>query len=203
MTTPMPHKMDLLPWYVFAAYWVITALHVKRTKRAEKLGDRMATIIVMVAAYALLFYRWESLGILNELFVPVHAWIAWTGLLLTWAGVAIAIWARRCLGEFWSGRVTLKEGHRLIRSGPYRFVRHPIYTGLLLGAVGRTITIGEWRGMLAVVLIFVAHSRKAQREEGLLTNEFGDEYTAYRRGTGFLFPRFLKNSGMNNITGHF
>jgi protein-S-isoprenylcysteine O-methyltransferase Ste14 len=102
-----------------------------------------------------------------------------------------------CIGEYWSSRVTLKEGHRLIRSGPYQFVRHPIYTGMLVGVIGNALTIGEWRGILAVVLVLCAHWRKARREEFLLTTEFGQEYTAYRRSTGFLFPRLSPGVGMD------
>jgi protein-S-isoprenylcysteine O-methyltransferase Ste14 len=118
----------------------------------------------------------------------------WAGVALTSIGVAIAIWARRTIGEYWSARVTLKEGHQIIRSGPYQFVRHPIYTGILLAATGTALVIGEWRGVIAVVLLYAAHSRKAMREEAMLTSEFGEEYSSYRRSTGFLFPRLRGNS---------
>lgn len=90
--------------------------------------------------------------------------------------------------------VTLKEGHQLISTGPYGFARHPIYTGMLLGTVGTALVVGEWRGVLAVVMLLAAHSRKAMREELMLTTEFGEEYTAYRQKTGFLFPRLWGRS---------
>jgi protein-S-isoprenylcysteine O-methyltransferase Ste14 len=107
-------------------------------------------------------------------------------------GTAIAIWARYCLGEYWSARVTLKEDHKLIRTGPYAYVRHPIYTGMLLGMIGAALVVGEWRGLVAVLLALGAHSRKAAREEALLTTEFGSEYLDYRRHTGALFPQFWR-----------
>jgi len=181
-------QIELIPWYVFAVFWLITALRTRRVKAAEKSADRLATLAVMCVAFFLLFDdRWRT-GPLDRRFLLAENWIAWAGIVLTCLGVAIAIWARLCLGEYWSARVTLKEGHQLIRSGPYRYVRHPIYTGMLLGAVGATLVLGEWRGVLAVVLILATHSRKAAREEALLRAEFGEEYAAYQRSTGFLFP---------------
>ncbi len=182
-------QIELLPWYVFCAYWAITWLRVERTKAREKSVDRLVTVVAVVLAYNLLFANWLRIGPLRMRFMPEEPWIGWMGIVLTYIGVALAIWARYCIGVYWSARVTLKEGHRLIRSGPYAYVRHPIYTGMLLGAAGTALVIGEWRGILAVVLLLAAHSRKALREESLLTTEFGDEYASYRQNTGFLFPR--------------
>jgi len=185
----MPWHADLIPWYVFAAYWLITALRVKRAKAAEKLSDRVASLIVLIAGFALLLSDWPAGGWLRQRWLPIDSRIEWAGVAITTVGVAIAIWARYCIGEYWSARVTLKEGHRLIRAGPYGFVRHPIYTGILMGAVGSALTQGERREIVAVALVLAAYWRKALREESMLTQEFGDEYAEYRKGTGFLLPR--------------
>lgn len=189
MTTFVQRQIEYFPWYVFAIYWAITAIAVKRTKARETSADRIATIIVMVLAYEMLFSQWFRVGLLGQRFVPSATVIFWLGFGMSSVGIAIAIWARACLGKNWSARVTLKEGHELIRSGPYCFIRHPIYTGMLLGACGTAIEIGEWRGVLAVVLMAAAHSRKAMREEIMLRQEFGEDYAAYRKTTGFLLPR--------------
>ena len=181
-------QIEWIPWYVFAAFWLITALRTRRIRATEKSANRLATLAVMCAAFVLLFDDRVPAGPLDRRFLPDEKWIACAGIGLTCVGVAIAIWARSCLGEYWSARVALKEEHQLIRSGPYRYVRHPIYAGMLLGAIGTTLVLGEWRGVIAVVLILIAHSRKAAREEALLTAEFGEEYLAYRRSTRFLFP---------------
>ncbi len=183
-------QIDLIAWYAFGAYWLFTWLRVKRTKVRERSFDRIITVAVVVIAYLLLFEKWAAVGVLGDRFVPNEVWIGWLGIALSFAGAAIAIWARYTLGQFWSARVTLKEGHELIRTGPYAFVRHPIYTGMLTACVGTTLVAGEWRGILACLLLLAAHSRKAMREEKLLTGEFGDQYQSYRRQTGFLFPRF-------------
>ncbi|MGA2100114.1 MAG: isoprenylcysteine carboxylmethyltransferase family protein [Candidatus Sulfotelmatobacter sp.] len=192
-----PWQFDMIPWYVFATYWLIAWLRVKRTKVQESISDRLATIIPMVIAFELLFSSQLRFGPLGRRFIPAEAWIAQAGIALTSLGVAIAIWARYCLGQYWSARVTLKEGHRIIRSGPYAFVRHPIYTGMLLAASGTALVIGEWRGVLGVVVMLVAHSHKALREQALLTSELGEEYASYRRATGFLFPRFWRAAAID------
>lgn len=189
MRTPTIWQVELIPWYIFAAYWLISALKVKRTKAREKSADRLATLVVVALAYELLFGTWLRIGVLQQRFIPQETWIDWAGIALSWLGTALAIWARHCIGEYWSARVTLKEDHQLIRSGPYARVRHPIYTGMLVGTIGTALVVGEWRGVLAVVLLLAGHWRKALREESLLTREFGEEYAAYRRSTGFLLPR--------------
>lgn len=190
-------QIELIPWYLFAGYWAITWLRVKRTKAREKSVDRLITLVVVVIAYNLLFAQWLRIGPLRLRFLPEDPRIAWAGIAVTCLGVAVALWARHSLGEYWSARVTLKEGHQLISTGPYGFVRHPIYTGMLLGSVGTALVVGEWRGVLAVVMLLAAHSRKAMREESMLTAEFGEEYTAYRQKTGFLFPRFSGRSRLD------
>lgn len=198
MKTLTAAHLDLVPWYIFGAYWAITALRVKRTKASEKSVDRFATVALMCVAFGLLFYDWSRVPFLEARFVTPAAWIEWSGVLLTSLGVAIAIWARHCLGVYWSARVTLKEDHRLIDTGPYRVVRHPIYTGMLVAAIGTALVSGEWRALLAVALILFTHSRKALREEALLTKEFGGDYVRYRRTTGFLFPRLSRKTEMSS-----
>lgn len=108
---------------------------------------------------------------------------------MLWAGIALALWARWHLGQYWSGRITIKEGHRLIRTGPYARLRHPIYSGLVLAAAGTAIEIDQWRGVVAVCVVILGFWIKGKREEALLTKQFGAEFDEHRRATGFLFPK--------------
>jgi len=193
-------QIELMPWYGIALYWAITWLRVRRTKAREKSADRLITLTAVALACNLLFANWLRIGPLRLRFLPQNPWITGAGIALTWQGAALAIWARYCIGQFWSARVALKEGHQLIRSGPYAVVRHPIYTGLFLAAAGTALVVGEWRGVLAVALLLAAHCRKARREEALLTGEFGAQYRHYRRRTGFLFPRLSAGGGMDTPT---
>jgi protein-S-isoprenylcysteine O-methyltransferase Ste14 len=96
--------------------------------------------------------------------------------------------ARIHLGKYWSGVITLKEGHRLIRSGPYRLARHPIYTGFLTANLGTAITASSGDAFLGFALILVAFLIKIHREEKVLAGEFGDEYTRFRREVAALVP---------------
>src|SRR5689334_23797609 len=100
MKTVSLWQMELYPWYLFMAYWGITWLRVKRTKSREKSVDRLVTLVVVVLAYNLLFSNWLRIGALRLRFIPQETWIAWAGIALTWLGVALAIWARYCLGEY-------------------------------------------------------------------------------------------------------
>jgi protein-S-isoprenylcysteine O-methyltransferase Ste14 len=107
---------------------------------------------------------------------------------LTLAGLLFSAWARVHLGGNWSGIVTVKEDHELVRSGPYGIVRHPIYSGLLLAVVGSALARGEWRGVVAVVIVFWAFRRKMQTEERWMRERFGNGYQAYSERVPALVP---------------
>lgn len=190
-----PWNIDLGAWYVFGAYWAITALKTKRTKAQETTLARLSTIGWLGVAFLLMFRDWLRIGPLAWRFLPETEWITWLGVVLTWGGTVIAIWARYTIGEYWSARVTLKEDHKLIRSGPYAHVRHPIYTGMFIGTVGTALVVAEWRAVVAVVMLLIVHCLKAKREERMLAQEFGQEYENYRSEAGFLFPRLPGRSG--------
>ena len=180
----------LIPWYALGVYWAVSALRVKRTKVQEDLGGRLFHLGVMVLAFAFLFSHRLDLGFLGQRFAPASAWLRTSGIVLTFAGAGIAIWARYSLGQYWSARVTLKVDHQLIRSGPYALVRHPLYSGLLLAMAGSALVAGEWRAVVGLLLGLMEFSRKAEKEEALLVSEFGDQYQEFRKRTGFLAPRF-------------
>jgi protein-S-isoprenylcysteine O-methyltransferase Ste14 len=177
-------------WILFALYWLVSALKRKKTKRRETWGQRLRYSLPLVAAFYFLSRPAAHYGWLGVRFVPYSPAVEWLGVLLTAVGVGAAIWARWHLGSNWSGVVTLKEGHELIRSGPYRNIRHPIYTGILLAALGTAVTVGEVRGLLAVGVAWLCFYAKARREESFLNQEFGPRFAEHRRGTGMFLPRF-------------
>jgi protein-S-isoprenylcysteine O-methyltransferase Ste14 len=178
-------------WAAWIFYWFVSSLNVRRTVRREPTFRRWSTIAIMITAAVLLGYTGLQLGILQHRFVPDNDEIRAVGLLLTMAGLGIAVWARVHLGQFWSARVTLKEGHELIQSGPYSLVRHPIYSGILIAVFGTALFIGEWRALLGVFLIWLGHTQKARREEKLLSDQFGEVFARYRQRTGALLPRLF------------
>jgi len=177
-------------WLLFAGYWGIAALGVKKTTKRQNPSERMRHIVFMAAGFFLLYQENPYWGPLNHRFLPDQLWIAWLGSALCAAGVLFAIWARRAIGKDWSAEVQIKEGHQLIRSGPYAHIRHPIYTGLLLATLGTALVIGEYRGLLAVAMFLIGFTRKARKEESFLAGEFGAAFEEHRRRTGFYLPRF-------------
>lgn len=181
-------QIELIPWYVFVLVWIVASLWVKTTKAAEPLLSRLAYGSLMSVGFYLLFSHRPLLRLLEIRFIADARWVSIAGIGLTFAGVALSIWARLILGENWSAKVTRKVDHELVRSGPYAFVRHPIYSGLLLATVGTAIFVGEYRGLLAVPLVLLSENIKARREEQFMLAEFGDAYAQYRDETGFLIP---------------
>lgn len=160
-------------WTLFGMYWLVSALKRKRTKQRETILQRLAYVLPLLAAAYLLSQPGARYGWLGARFVPYSPVVEWAGVLLTAAGVGMAFWARWHLGGNWSGAVALKEGHELIRTGPYRAIRHPIYTGILLALLGTAVTAGEVRALIAVGIAWISFYIKARREESFLAQEFG------------------------------
>ena len=117
----------------------------------------------------------------NAIVVPGTELSAGIGAVLCLAGVLFCLWARVTLGRNWSGTITLKREHDLIEHGPYQFVRHPIYTGLLTMCLGTAIALGHLAGFVGVLLIFVSFWVKLADEEMLMLQHFPAKYTAYRQ----------------------
>jgi protein-S-isoprenylcysteine O-methyltransferase Ste14 len=123
--------------------------------------------------------------------IPRMEIVAWAGVVLCVAGLSFCIWARAILGRNWSGTVTLKEGHELIERGPYRLVRHPIYTGLLAMFLGTVVVLGHVAGIAGLVLVFVSFWIKLRDEERIMLKQFPDQYAAYQQRVKRIIPFVL------------
>jgi protein-S-isoprenylcysteine O-methyltransferase Ste14 len=178
-------------WFVFLIYWIVSARKLKAVKRREPLHERLLYMIPIVIAYVLLFTDRLTFTALGRKFILVDLPVGAAGVVVTALGVALAIWARWHLGENWSAAVTLKSGHELIASGPYRVIRHPIYTGMLVAMAGAALALGEIRGLIAVAITIAAFYFKARKEERYLLAEFGEKYGSYAGRTGMLLPKLL------------
>jgi len=186
------HSVSMVPfailWLGWLAYWFVAARDVKATRRHEPRLTRLLHVALIVIAAVLLAFRLDALAWLDERFLPSTVIAYWLGLVMLAAGIAVAVWARRYLGRNWSGTVTVKQDHELVRSGPYRFVRHPIYTGLLLAILGTAVAIGEWRGLIAFALITAGFLLKIRTEERFMSETFADAYARYRAEVPALIP---------------
>jgi protein-S-isoprenylcysteine O-methyltransferase Ste14 len=117
--------------------------------------------------------------------------VQWMAAVLCIAGLAFCVWARVTLGRNWSGTITFKEGHELIERGPYRLVRHPIYTGLLAMFLATAIAAGHLGGVVAVMLAFASFWVKLKEEEKLMLQQFPDQYGSYQQRVKRIIPFVL------------
>lgn len=178
-------------WLTFLIVWLLAAVSTKRSVYRESGGQRLRYALPIVAAYFLLTNGRRLPYPLNIRVVPHTAIVAWAGMILCVAGLGFAIWARLVIGRNWSGAVTLKEDHELIERGPYRLVRHPIYTGLLSMFVATAIVLGHLAGCIGIVIVFASFWTKLIREEKVMLNQFPNKYAAYRKRVKRLIPFVL------------
>jgi protein-S-isoprenylcysteine O-methyltransferase Ste14 len=181
-------------WTAWFVIWLIWAFQSKKTQQTESLTSRISyTLVVWAAMYLMFFDRHIPLFLQGDLF-PRRPWIGWLGIAITLAGFAITLWARFILGGNWSGSVTVKVDHELIRTGPYRYVRHPIYTGIIVALIGTALARDQWRGIPAVILLWIAFTIKRLKEEQFMRQTFGAQYAEYTQTTGAIFPTLLRRS---------
>ena len=128
---------------------------------------------------------------LNVHIIPHTSAILVAAAISCIGGVGFCFWARAVLGRNWSGSVTLKENHELIVRGPYRLVRHPIYTGLLAMVIATVIQQGHIGGIIGLILISVSLWIKSSHEEEVMRKQFPDQYPAYRKRVKRIIPFIL------------
>jgi len=174
-------RADILSliWGLWCAGWLIGGAWSARTVKRESWRSRVPVIVLFALGFIPLF---RSRPVWQE---PV---VFDAGVAITIAGLAFTVWARLHLGRQWSGTVTLKADHQLIRSGPYALVRHPIYTGLLIAVAGTAIAHATIAAFCGLALIAIGCLIKIRVEERLMTEQFGDAYRDYRRDVRMLIP---------------
>ena len=175
-------------WLVFISYWSSAARGAATMTTRESVESRRVHERMLNGGLLLLFV---PLPFLAERLVPRSLPLTIIGLAVQLMLFGLAIWARRTLGRNWSGAIGTFEGHRLVRSGPYRRLRHPIYTAMLGMAAGTTLVSMTPHAVAGFLLIAFAYARKVRLEEAHLRSVFGDEYDGYRRESWALIPYVL------------
>jgi protein-S-isoprenylcysteine O-methyltransferase Ste14 len=170
---------------------MIWAIRIKRTQTRESFSSLLPYTVLTVAAFYLMFTgRSDALADWLRIRVfPASLWLEALGIAITVAGLGFALWARAYLGTNWSSAVTVKVGHELVRTGPYRWVRHPIYSGMILAMLGTALDRQQLRGLVAVVLLYAGFTLKSRIEERAMAGLFGSEYDDYTRSTGVILPK--------------
>jgi protein-S-isoprenylcysteine O-methyltransferase Ste14 len=185
----MPFIFSIIVWpfIVFLAFWVISATSVKKTAERQPSWKWFSYWIFSLIGIILLFFL-ATTPIFDIPLIQHSLLLESFGFLIEILGLCIAIWARITLGSNWSASVTFKEKHELIIKGPYKFVRHPIYTGMLTMFLGAAIYLGVLAGFLGFVSFFIGFWIKSREEERMMAKHFPKEYAKYKKNTKALIP---------------
>jgi protein-S-isoprenylcysteine O-methyltransferase Ste14 len=178
-------------WIVFFVFWAVAARRTKPTLERQNLSSRIEHSIPIIAGAWLLLRGTSAPEPFGDRVLPHSVPFLALGLAVTVAGLALALWARVTLGQNWSGIVTFKEGHGLVRHGPYGHVRHPIYSAILLMLLGSALATGTLGALLGLPLIGLGIWLKLRQEEALMIQHFPAEYRSYRSTVSALIPGVL------------
>lgn len=174
-------------WVAFYVYWVINAWSVKATAERQSLATTLPNRLLALGGGILLFWYTPPHPLETRIIPRALApWLA--GFSLCLLGVALAIWSRKTLGRNWSSLVVLKQEHELVERGPYRLMRHPIYSAILLMCLGTAVAFGRLACWIGLPMLFWGFWLKLRQEERLLTRHFPADYPAYMRRVKALVP---------------
>jgi protein-S-isoprenylcysteine O-methyltransferase Ste14 len=179
------HVLDVVIasiWIAFWVLWIAASAHTKanRSRSTSSIGIRLAILVVV-----LLLLRSRVLR--GHATATQDPWLGTIGFVMFLTGLSLAIWARVHLGRNWGSPMSQKVDPELVTSGPYRRVRHPIYSGIILAMVGTTVTVGLY-WLVAVVLLGAYFVYSATVEEHTMQRLFPETYPAYKRSTKMLVP---------------
>jgi protein-S-isoprenylcysteine O-methyltransferase Ste14 len=176
-------------WIVFFALLFLPALRggIPVEKRSSRYMQWSLIVAIVIVILVLVLGTFESDALVLRV-IPDSPLAGIAGIILVLAGFGFSGWARHHLGRYWSSMVEVKVGHQLIRTGPYRFVRNPMYTGILIAFLGAAIAIGEVLAFVALAIGIASIWVKIKAEEQILTEKFGEEYLQYKREVKALIP---------------
>ena len=187
LTRSVAGQFIALCYAIFLTYWIVAAFSTKRT--AEKPAWSHSWLIRGAAAALLAFLsRRTAPGSANQVLWGYTPAIGAVAMALTALGLAVLVWARATLAGNWSADVVFKEDHELIERGPYRYVRHPIYSGVILMALGCVLWWGTTIAVAVAVVLPVVLWLKLSQEERLLTRHFPEAYPRYKSRVKALVP---------------
>ena len=172
-------------WVAFSLYWEIAASGAAAVERRESHASRWVHLTLVTIGQFMVFL---SIPGLRARFLPSSMAIGIIALVVQVMFVALGVWSRRILGRNWSGAIAATQGQELVRAGPYRALRHPIYTALLGMYACTAIISGEVHALVGLALITISYWRKVRLEEQHLSTHFGSSYAEYRDTTWGALP---------------
>ncbi|MEQ1770753.1 MAG: isoprenylcysteine carboxylmethyltransferase family protein [Devosia sp.] len=181
-------------WCVWFAAWFGAGIFASRPEKRPRLSREARYWAVTAAGGVLLYLNFRTTGGLQVQWTVAGA-LEWALLVVAAIGLGFTWWARVHLGVLWSGNVTRKPGHRVVETGPYGLVRHPIYTGILLAVYATALLRPGWYGLAGCVVMTLGFIDKIRLEEAFLGEILGSEYAAYRARVPMLVPFLPKRAG--------
>jgi protein-S-isoprenylcysteine O-methyltransferase Ste14 len=175
-------------WIVMIVYWNISARNIRPVARAEDAKSTQRHQLLLNLGILMLFVPVP--GLTRQFLAPTRAVVA-TGFAVQGGSALFYFWTKQYLGRFWSSAVAIMKEHQLVRSGPYRLIRHPLYTGMLGMFIGTAIVSGQYHALIGVGLGVYAYWRKILIEERALSEAFGAEYDDYKHHSSALIPWLL------------
>jgi protein-S-isoprenylcysteine O-methyltransferase Ste14 len=188
---PLAKNIISTCWGVFCVVWLLAALFTKRTVYREDAVRRFRYLIPILFGWFLIFRGYRLPRPFSFDIIPQTDAILIAAAILCLSGLGLCLWARAVLGRNWSGTVTLKEDHELIVRGPYRLVRHPIYTGLLAMLLATALEQGHIAGFIGLLLAFASFWIKSSNEEEVMRKQFPDQYATYAERVKRIIPFLL------------
>jgi len=183
-----PDSAMMVLWATWLLSWFLAAAWSRRTRVRQSGSEQLRYGVWIWAGAFLLFGNSRVLGPLRE---PIHlesSGLAWVAVMAVAFGLGWTWWARVHLGSLWSGVVALKVDHAIVRTGPYRVTRHPIYTGLLFSLLATALIRDSWSAIVGWALVLAGFVVKLRQEERLLSSVLGPEYAAYQSDVPALVP---------------
>ena len=171
-------------WVVLEIWYALSSV-----RRAGQNRDRGTIVITLLTYCVFLPLSWISAMHVPNLTVRGNQWaIFWLGMLVMLFGTVFRFWAIRTLGKYFTPTVVIQKGQQLVTAGPYKYLRHPSYTGVFFTLLGSGIVLGNWLSVLFCVLAFGAILVRINVEEKVLLQHFGAEYENYMKHTDRLIP---------------
>jgi len=177
----------VVSWVIVLAYWTFEAFFQKKVKKNSNVKSRIFYSLVLLLSYILLLFS-SKIYFLDYLLIHVSVFVNMLAILLAVGGMIICIYSRKVLGSNWSREVMIKKNHELITTGPYKYIRHPIYSGLLMLFLGTALAIGNLGSLLGFVLLVINFKIKSLNEEEFMLKCFGKKYEAYMKRTKGFMP---------------
>jgi protein-S-isoprenylcysteine O-methyltransferase Ste14 len=175
-------------WIVMMVYWNLSARNIRPVAKAEDAKSNQRRQLLLNLAILMLFVPVP--GLTHQFLAPTRAAIV-AGFIVQAGSALFYFWTRRYLGRFWSSAVAIMKDHQLVRTGPYRLIRHPLYTAMLGMFIGTAIVSGQYHALIGAALGVFAYWGKIRIEERALSEAFGAEYDDYKRHSSALIPWLL------------